>query len=101
MSDKLHGFGCPNLRDSSQGSLSMLRPNQTQVDFAAKVPADLYIRFKKALPIYGATTFFINKALEEFVERLEDDPTLIDTVALSIDSMIQDRRELSDATASD
>lgn len=63
------------------------------VDFGSKVPAPLYERFKEHLPIYGAVKFFINTSLENFVSRLDEDPSLVDEVKMAVDEMVDFNRK--------
>lgn len=67
------------------------------VEFSAKVPKDLYERFKGCVPHYGGTQWFIVSSLAEFVQRCEEQPTLKDNVAASVDSMLQLNRQLKEA----
>lgn len=69
------------------------------VEFSAKVPADLYLRFKDLVPGYGGTQWFINAALAGFVARVEGNPTLQDQVAESVDAMLQLNRLTKGASA--
>lgn len=70
----------------------MASRNQRDVDFGAKVPPDLYAEFKFLFPQYGATTWFINTVLEQFIKTVRDNHTLQELVALSIEAMLVDRR---------
>jgi hypothetical protein len=70
----------------------MPSPNQTHVEFGAKIPPDLYRRFKQKFDIYGASTWFINKSLEAFMDTVEANPDLEEIVFISIDQMLQERR---------
>jgi hypothetical protein len=69
------------------------------VEFSAKIPKDLYERFKGCVPHYGGTQWFINSAVAEFVNRCEEQPLLKDTVASSVEAMLQLNRQLKEAEA--
>lgn len=59
------------------------------VEFSAKVPRELYERFKAQVPAYGGVQWFINAALAGFVERCEADPSLKDNVETSVEAMLK------------
>jgi hypothetical protein len=69
--------------------------NQT-VEFSAKVPKDLYDRFKEQVPAYGGVQWFINAALAGFVAECEADASLKAKVAASVEAMLQLNRAIKE-----
>lgn len=69
------------------------------VEFSAKVPKDLYDRFKEQVPGYGGTQWFINAALAGFVTECESDPSLKKKVAASVEAMLQLNRTIKEEAA--
>lgn len=67
------------------------------VEFSAKVPRDVYDKFKVLVPAYGGTQWFINAALAGFVQRLEANPSLSENVSASVEAMLQLNRLTKDA----
>jgi hypothetical protein len=63
-----------------------------KAEFSARVPRDLYDEFRRFFPGYGATTWFINNALNEFLEQCRKSPEAIERVQLAIDAMVQENR---------
>ena len=62
---------------------------QEYAEFSAKVPRHLYEEFKKLMPAYGGTQWFINSALAEFLKQLRAEPELLKQVHSSVDAMLQ------------
>lgn len=60
------------------------------VEFGAKVPADLYSEFKHLYPQYGAVTWFINAALAAFIQTTRDRDDLQERVHDGIESMLKE-----------
>jgi hypothetical protein len=73
--------------------------SQETVEFSAKVPKDLYDRFKVHVPLYGGTQWLINSALSAFVAELDKDPSLSKKVEESVNAMLQLNRTLKENTA--
>jgi hypothetical protein len=69
------------------------------VEFSAKVPRDLYDRFKRLVPNYGGTQWFINAALIGFVKRMEENPALTEVVEDSVEAMLQLNRIVKENAA--
>jgi hypothetical protein len=64
-----------------------------KVDFSAKIPRHLYDEFRRYFPAYGATTWFINSALNALMESVRDDPDAVERVQKSVELMVQENRE--------
>ena len=72
-------------------------PVGDKVEFSAKIPSELYEEFKEFVPHYGGTQWFINAALTSFLERCRENPSVKDSVGLSVDAMLQLNRQLKEA----
>jgi hypothetical protein len=55
-----------------------------QVEFGARIPTQLYEDFREALPMYGATRWFIVSCLREFTNLAKKDPVLKDLVRQAV-----------------
>jgi hypothetical protein len=73
--------------------------SQETVEFSAKVPKDLYDRFKIHVPLYGGTQWLINSALAEFVQQMDRDPSLREKVEESVNAMLQLNRTIKENAA--
>lgn len=59
-----------------------------KVSFAGNIPQELYDRFQALLPMYGAATWVINNLLTNFVEQLEANPSLRDSIEESVKATV-------------
>lgn len=57
------------------------------VEFTAKIPREHHEAFVGLFPQYGATSWFIRTALEQFLKRVENDPTAIERIKEAINEM--------------
>jgi hypothetical protein len=64
-----------------------------KAEFSAKVPRELYDEFRRYFPAYGGTTWFINTALNTFMESVRHDPDAVERIQKSIELMVQENRE--------
>lgn len=62
------------------------------VEFSAKIPRELYDRFKALFPQYGAVNWFINTATQTFVDECEKEPSSVETVNRSVNLMLAANR---------
>lgn len=58
------------------------------VEFSAKIPRELYERFKALFPQYGAVNWFINTATATFVEECEKEPSAPEVVNRSVNILL-------------
>ena len=65
-------------------------------EFGAKVSKELYEEFRHLFPQYGATTWFITESLKSFLDKVRDDEIVQRGIALSIEEMLEERREQGD-----
>lgn len=64
-----------------------------KAEFSARVPRESYEEFRRFFPGYGATTWFINTALENFLEECRKSPEAVERIQSAIDAMVQENRE--------
>lgn len=55
-----------------------------QPEIKVKIPRELYDRFQRVLPIYGAFAWTMRSAIEAMCDQLESQPTLQEQVVAAI-----------------
>lgn len=70
-----------------------------KVEFGARIPRKLFDEFREYFPQYGASTYFINTSLEEFMAGVRGDPSARERVRAAIEKMVRDNREDKEAVA--
>lgn len=60
------------------------------VEFSGRVPRELYRAFARAIPIHGANTWFVNRALTLFLEEITNAPSLEVPLQNSINRLIEE-----------
>lgn len=72
----------------------MVLPGAATKEFSAKVPLVEYERFRKRFPTYGAAMWFINCALKEFNDQMDESPKAEKVIRESIRNMVDLNRHL-------
>lgn len=54
------------------------------VDFVGRVPRAKYLRLREHFPFYGFNNWFVNTVLEELLDQMDKDPTLVDRVRAAV-----------------
>jgi hypothetical protein len=63
-------------------------------EFSARVPADDYDEFVKLTDgVYGATTWFINSCLKQFITQERNNPSPSEKIKEAISQILEERKD--------